>query len=144
MNIIIEIVLSLLAIFWSWRYYKLRDKHINFLQEAENKIKKALDSSRNTIRGKIGEEIVPLLPNFPYTLADAKFSGNPVDYIVFDGMSEFRDGNNEKEITIIFADIKYNTASNSRVQTAIKRAIEEGRVKWENIKLDKEFNIKQI
>jgi predicted Holliday junction resolvase-like endonuclease len=105
-------------------------------------VEHALKSSRNTIRGKVSEEIIPLLPDFPYKIEDCKFFGMPADYIIFDGMNEFRDGNKEKEISIIFTDIKYNTAVLSPVQKQIKKAIEEGRVSWETIKLNKDFKIK--
>lgn len=102
------------------------------LQKEKDKI---LKSSKAVIRGKISEEIVPLLPNFPYKIEDCRFSGQPVDYIIYDGMSEFRDGNTEKEITIILMDVKTGSASRSKVQNAIKKAIETGRIKFETLKV---------
>ncbi len=45
--------------------------------------KETLDRSRGVIKGKIGEQLAPLLPMFEYNPSDARFIGSPVDYIVF-------------------------------------------------------------
>jgi predicted Holliday junction resolvase-like endonuclease len=46
-----------------------------------------------------------LFPDFPYELSDCKFSGQPIDFIVFKNMSKVRDGE-DAEIEIIIADVK--------------------------------------
>jgi predicted Holliday junction resolvase-like endonuclease len=56
--------------------------------------------------------------------------GQPIDYIVFKGMSDVRDLENG-EISIIFADVKVNTSRNTKVQNAIKEAVKAGRVRFE-------------
>jgi len=38
--------------------------------------------------GKITEHFIPYLPMFKYNPKDARFIGSPIDFIVFDGLSE--------------------------------------------------------
>ena len=110
-------------------------------EEYKNKAEKAVNQSRSVIRGQISEQLVPLFKDFPYNSSDLKFSGQPIDYLVFENMSKLRD-TGEGEISIIFADVKSNTSKNSKIQVAIKKAIEQGRVKFENWNIDLEGNLK--
>jgi len=105
--------------------------------------KESLKKSKDVIRGQVSQEFIPMFPEFPYNLSDCKFSGAPLDYIVFKGMSDLRDGNGT-EIEVIFADVKVNKSQRSKVQNGIKKAIEEGRVKFETwvINEDKKLIIK--
>lgn len=111
---------------------------------AEEKIRRdSVEQQRTTIRGQVSEEIIPLSENFPYNLRDCRFSGQPIDYIVYDGLSEFRDGV-DKEISIIFSDVKTGNARLSRAQRGIRDAITAGRVRFETWKFDNnnKLNIK--
>lgn len=76
-------------------------------------------------------------------MSDCKFSGQPLDFLVFKGMSDLRDGINT-EIEIIFADVKVNTSKRNKIQNEIKKAIENNRVRFEtwNINNDKRIIIK--
>ena len=50
--------------------------------ENDKRLRKAvLDQSRVVLKGRIGEQMAPLLPLFNYNLSDARFIGNPIDYI---------------------------------------------------------------
>jgi predicted Holliday junction resolvase-like endonuclease len=53
--------------------------------------------------GRISEQIVPLLPEFPFASADARFIDNPVDFVVFDGFT-VKDG--KGEISIVLVEVK--------------------------------------
>lgn len=135
------IVLGILIWIWiRWNRYKAKVR-----KEIETEIRKdSLKRSKSIIRGSVNEEILPLFSEFPYKISDLKLFGNPIDYVVFDGMSEFRDGNREKEISIIVADLKTGKASKTPVQNAIKRAIESGRIRFEEWRVDEnnKLNIK--
>ncbi len=48
----------------------------------------AISRSQATINGKITEHLIPYFSNFPYNPKDARFLGTPVDFIIFDGLSE--------------------------------------------------------
>ena len=94
-----------------------------------------LEKSRAVLKGRIAEQIVPFLEQFQYNPSDARFIGSPVDYIIFDGYTKAKDGNQEQPITIVLADIKTGKSTLTREQKKIKEAIEQKRVKWETIRL---------
>src|SRR5262245_26754752 len=48
----------------------------------------AIQKSQATITGKMVEQLVPYFPQFPFNPKDARFIGSPVDFVVFDGLSE--------------------------------------------------------
>jgi predicted Holliday junction resolvase-like endonuclease len=111
------------------------------LEQHQEEIKKArqksVNSSRATIKGQIAEQFAPLLPQFPYLPSDSKFFGDPVDYIVFDGYTDLRDGTGHPDdIEVIFIDIKSGGARLSKGQEAIQQAIQQGRVRFETVRID--------
>ncbi len=113
----------------------------NFEAEYENKLEKwkmefekfyrkdALERARAVLKGKIGEQLAPILEVFGHSPADARFIGSPVDYIIFDGYSE---GEIRK---VVLADVKTGEAKLTKIQKEIRGAIEKGKVKWETINL---------
>lgn len=145
-------VFSILAlIFVTWFFMghldRARDEIARLSLEVQLKEqqarKESVKKSKEVIRGQVTEQLVPVLPGFPYNFSDVKFFGQPFDYVIFDGMTEFRDGNKEKEINIIFADVKTGSSVYSPVQNAIKKAITSGRIKVETFKVtDNQLNIK--
>ena len=62
--------------------------------------------SRSSIKGKVGEQLAPLLPEFSYAPADARFLGNPVDYVVFDGYTEVKEREAGELREIVFVEVK--------------------------------------
>ncbi len=106
--------------------------------EQEDKLRKeTADRSRQVLKGKIAEQIVPLLRSvFRYDPADARFIGAPIDYIIFDGYTRAKDSGSREPITIVFADVKTGNARLSRTERQIRDAVREGRVKWETIRLE--------
>lgn len=48
----------------------------------------AVHRSEAVLRGRITEHLAPLWPDFPYQWSDARFIVNPVDFVVFDGLTE--------------------------------------------------------
>jgi predicted Holliday junction resolvase-like endonuclease len=96
--------------------------------------KDAVNRSRSTLKGKIAEQIAPMLPEFLYNPADARFIGSPVDYIIFDGLTEVSD-DKKSSIRIIFMDVKKGGGSLTRTQRIIKGAIDEKAVSWETLRI---------
>jgi len=87
-----------------------------------------LERSRAALKGRIGEQLAPLMPMFKHEPADARFLGSPVDYVIFDG---YKDGE-PKGVT--FLDVKTGkTASLSPIEKKIKLVIEQGKVSWETV-----------
>jgi len=96
--------------------------------------KDSVNRSRSTLKGKIAEQMAPVLPEFAFHPADARFIGSPVDYIIFDGLTAVADDKTQS-IRIVFMDVKKGTANLSRVQRVIKRAVEERAISWETLHL---------
>lgn len=101
--------------------------------KAEKEIsERAIERSRLTLKGKIVEQIAPILPLFRYNPSDVRFIGSPVDYIVFTNYTEVRDGKTDKPIEIVFLEVKAGERADlSSIERKIKEAIEEKRVRWE-------------
>lgn len=122
--------------------YERKISDLNDLREKSNKeaAEKALKASRNALKGNISEIFCPFHNGFPYKAADCTFSGKPIDFIVFKNLEEYREG--EKgidDIEVVFVEVKSNLkASLSKVQSAIKKAVENGRVRFETYKYDED------
>lgn len=104
------------------------------LEAAEGIRKDAASRSRSTLKGKIAEQMAPLLPEFAYNPADARFIGSPVDYIVFDGLTGVAD-DKTGEIRIVFMDVKQGRSDLSRTQRVIRNAVLEKKVAWETLRV---------
>ena len=105
-------------------------------QETQQAVKKSLNTSRATIKGRIAEQFAPMLPEFNYLPSDAKFLGDPVDYVIFNGYTEWRDGNLAAEdIEVVLMDIKSGGARLSKGQLAIEQAVKQGRVRFETLRI---------
>jgi len=85
---------------------------------------RSLKRSFDVKKGKFVEQLAPYLKNFPYNPQDARFMGNPVDFIVFDGLSEGRD------VDIVFVEVKSGKANLNENERRVKEAIEKKRVKY--------------
>lgn len=127
------ITLIICALISMWIILDMRAKHLESIERAK---KDSVQKSKTVIRAFATESIVPVLDGFPYCISDLQLFGQPLDYAVFDGMTEFRDGNKEKEITIVFADVKTGNAKKNPVQNAIVKAIQNGRVRFEEWRID--------
>ena len=97
--------------------------------------KDSVNRSRSTLKGKIAEQMAPLLPRFAFNPADARFIGSPVDYVIFDGLTDVADENG-REIRIVFMDVKHGTSTLSRTQRVIRDAVQAGKVSWETFRPD--------
>lgn len=99
--------------------------------------KRSVNTSRAVLKGKIAEQMAPIMPEFQYLPSDAKFLGDPVDYVVFDGYTDLRDGQGRAEdIEVVLIDIKSGGARLTKGQQAIAKAIANGRVRFETIRID--------
>jgi len=86
--------------------------------------KDAIQRSLAVTAGKVYEQLVPYLPNFPFNPKDVRFLGSPVDFVVFDGLS---DG----EVTrIVFVEVKTGEAVLSTRERRVRDAVVGSRVEW--------------
>lgn len=110
---------------------KLQAEHTLELQVAQ---KRSVNTSRAVLKGKMAEQFAPILPEFNYLPADARFLGDPIDYVIFDGYTAFRDGEGRAEdIKVIFMDIKSGKARLTAGQKAIAQSIDQKKVRFETL-----------
>jgi len=88
----------------------------------------AIQRSLAVTAGKVYEQLVPYLPNFPFNPKDARFLGSPVDFVVFDGLSE---GQIQR---IVFVEVKTGDAQLSGRERRVRDAIQEARVEWHELR----------
>lgn len=112
---------------------ELELKHQQDLAQAK---KRSVNTSRAVLKGKMAEQLAPILPEFPYLPSDAKFLGDPIDYVIFNGYTDLRDGSGQDNIEIILVDIKSGGARLTKGQQAIAEAIKQGRVRFETIRIN--------
>jgi predicted Holliday junction resolvase-like endonuclease len=108
--------------------------------ECTNEIRKdSVNRSRSTLKGRISEQMAPLLPEFPYSPADARFIGNPIDFVVFDGYTKVKDEKGDT-INVVLVEVKKGKGKLTREESLIQRAVEEGRVSWKMVFLKDEIS----
>lgn len=98
-------------------------------QSKDQVAEETLRRSSATLKGQIGERFAPFVPGFGYEPADARFLGSPVDYVVFDGLTngQIRD--------VAFVEVKTGAARLTLFQQQVREAIERGRVHWRVVNL---------
>jgi predicted Holliday junction resolvase-like endonuclease len=113
-----------------WKF-KFEERVRKYIEEKEEEIKReAIERSSKILSGKALEKLVPLLKDFNHSPHDVRWLGDPIDLVVFDGASK----NNPEKIT--FVEIKYRKGELTEKQKKIKQVIKEGKVFWEEIKVE--------
>ena len=89
----------------------------------------AAKRSQSTTIGKVTEHFVPYLPDFAYNPKDARFLGSPIDFVVFDGLSE------GEVRSVVFVEVKTGEGSSlSARERRVRSAVEDKRVSWEMLR----------
>lgn len=136
--IVIIVILAIVIFYLFQRILKITTKYeekikslmIEHEKDKRESIQKSVGRSRNTIKGQIAERLAPILPGFPYLPSDCRFIGNPIDYLVIKGYTEYSN-NPSEQLEIVIVEIKSNKSNLSNIQKAIANAIAEKRVKFE-------------
>lgn len=97
---------------------------------------------RSILKGQATEQLAPYI-NSKYNPKDYKFIGDPIDYIVFDGMSDIKQKDDEIN-KIILMDIKTGKSQLNRVQKAVKKCIEAGNVEFQVYRPEKDIEDKRL
>jgi predicted Holliday junction resolvase-like endonuclease len=82
----------------------------------------AVQRSRSTLLGKLFERLAPFLQRFDHDPRDVRAIMDPIDYVVFDGLTI-----NRRVERITFVEVKSGTARESATQKSVSEAIREGR-----------------
>lgn len=88
----------------------------------------AVQRSQAVTVGKVFEQLVPYLPEFPFNPKDARFLGSPVDLVVFDGL------NDGQVRGIVFVEVKTAGSDLSTRERRVRDAVHAGRVSWREIR----------
>jgi len=100
-----------------------RIEHPKAIREARDD---ALSRSRAVIKGQISENLAPFMKEFSskYQASNARFLGNPIDYIVF----------SDDEVVIV--EIKSGSSRLNEKQRRIRDLIDSGKFRFEVIRLE--------
>jgi predicted Holliday junction resolvase-like endonuclease len=141
---LLVLILGLLAgaivgAIFMWVRLSLRQRSV-----IEQACQRSVEQSRSTLKGKMAEQMAPLLAGFEYLPADARFLGDPVDYVVFDGYTAVKDdGVDAASLELVILDIKHGKANLTGPQRAIARAIEAGRVRFEVVRIAEDGTVRK-
>jgi predicted Holliday junction resolvase-like endonuclease len=86
--------------------------------------REAIKGNQSAVAGRVLEKVAPFLPGFGFNPRDARFLGDPVDFVVFDGLSE----GSLREV--VFVEVKSGTADLNGNERKVRDAIEQRRIKW--------------
>jgi len=89
----------------------------------------AVKRSLAVTSGKVHEQLVPYLPDFPYNPKDARFLGSPVDLIVFDGLAAV------DVKRVVFVEVKTGVAGLSAAEGQIRDVVAARAVGWNEIRV---------
>jgi predicted Holliday junction resolvase-like endonuclease len=124
--IILIVAIAFLIIGFLWGKGKQKEVSIKETQ-------RALEGQRTSIKGKVAENMAPLLPDFKeqfpgLNIADARFIGEPIDYIFFEGMSE------GKINKILFLEVKSGKYPRlNEHEISLKKVVDEAEEKGANV-----------
>lgn len=117
-------------------FAEYRATHTRTEDEHREIVEAAREHSRRTSRavntGLEAEQLAPWIEGFPYAPKDARFFGKPADFVVFDGLSE----GSLREI--VFVEIKTGRPDLNTNERQVRKAIEEGRVRYEIVRLTRQ------
>jgi predicted Holliday junction resolvase-like endonuclease len=105
-------------------FERWQDEQVSLRTEA------SLQRSRAVLRGQMVEHLLPMFDDFTFEhIADARFLGKPVDFIVFDGYTEVKAGTIDHLREIVFIDVKTGKSQLSLVERCLRDCVEAGRVR---------------
>ena len=117
------IVLIVLVVFFAFLYYKLRIR-VRALEMEQEQLK--FDHKSMAVKhGYQFESFVPFMEHYPGEKENTVFLGKPVDFISFD------------HDYVKFIEVKTGKSQLNDNQKRIKELIEQGKVKWFELRFDK-------
>ena len=107
----------------SWVYFQVwRSRYLRKIRQDSVK------QSQAVISGKVYEQLLPFLPEFPFSPRDVRFLGSPVDLLVFDGMDR---GELKR---VVFVEVKTGQAQLTPRERQLREVLKAGRVEWVEIR----------
>lgn len=109
---------------------RLRDEVGSCGKKIKAARKDSIERSYATLKGRLMETLTPYVGTFPWNPRDCRFIGSPVDYIVFDKLSE------EGEVSIVFLEVKTGRSRLTKRERSVRDAILKGRITFEELRPD--------
>lgn len=107
----------------SWVYFQIwRSRYLKRIRQD------SIKQSQAVISGKVYEQLLPYLPDFPFNPKDVRFLGSPVDLVVFDGLDR---GALER---VVFVEVKTGQAALTQRERQLREVVRAGRVEWMEIR----------
>jgi len=91
----------------------------------------AVQRSQAVTAGKVHEQLLPYLPDFPFNPKDVRFLGSPTDLVVFDGLA---DGHVER---VVFLEVKTGGAGLTARERSVRDAIQAREVEWLEVRVSR-------
>ncbi|MCK4481625.1 hypothetical protein KAU55_00250 [Candidatus Bathyarchaeota archaeon] len=107
---------------------ELKDRKEELKKRRKLATKKAQITTRAVNIGKNLEKVLPTMRDFKWTVPDSRFLGDPIDLIVFNGLSA------NKVKSINFIEVKSGKARLNKRQKGIRDAIEDQKVSYKVFK----------
>lgn len=103
------------------------------LRETKKKIKTKSEKAAESINiGFISERLAPVLKDFKFNHNDCRSMGEPIDYVIFEGLSK-----NGVISKLFFVDIKTGNARLNKHQKNIKEVVEKKKIEFDTYKVKK-------
>lgn len=127
MPIVLVVLGAILLLYAGYRFAELK-ANLKFEQwknaHSRQIRREAISGSQAAVAGRVFERVAPYLPGFGYNPKDIRFLGDPVDFVVFDGLSEGHVRN------VVFVEVKTGEGDLNGNERRVKAAISERRVAW--------------
>jgi predicted Holliday junction resolvase-like endonuclease len=113
-----------LAVLVAWLYFLLWK--VGYTRRVRED---AVRRSLAVTAGKVHEQLVPYLPDFPWNPKDVRFLGSPVDLVVFDGLAEGR------VRRVVFVEVKTGGAGLTGRERMVREVVRAGEVQWAELRV---------
>lgn len=118
------LVLLFVAVLVIIRLVEYRARHPFTSDDVEDARGDSLARSQSVVNGKAMEELAPYLPGFEFNPRDVRHLGSPVDYVVFDGLSE------GQVRGVYLLEVNSGRAALTRRERQVRDAVQAGHVGW--------------
>jgi len=106
------------------------DKELELVEEIKKARKDSKFRSSAANWGFTIENFVPFIDSFPIPPEDVNFLGKPIDYV------GFTHTDSKTKCEVHFIEVKSGQSLLSQKQRNIKSAIQQGRVRWHEVRVD--------
>ncbi len=119
---VMALLLLFFLVFFIGRFFGKRKANDRIAEARKDAVKR----SRAVLNGQLNEQFAAYLPGFPGNAMDSHFLGKPIDFICFSGLNE-----KDEVDEIVFIEVKTGQSILSAREKSVRKAIEEGRVRYE-------------